>query len=80
MKGKSVAGKTDSNHQFLLGNEAIARGAIEANVAFVAGYPGTPSSEILQTVVAASQLYGIHVEWSTNEDRKSTRLNSSHCA
>ena len=62
-----MAGKTDSNHQFLLGNEAIARGAIEANVAFVAGYPGTPSSEILQTVVAASQLYGIHVEWSTNE-------------
>lgn len=58
---------TADTHHFMLGNEAIARGAIEANVAFVAGYPGTPSSEILQTVAAASRQYGIHVEWSTNE-------------
>ncbi|MEW5724926.1 MAG: indolepyruvate ferredoxin oxidoreductase subunit alpha [Thermodesulfobacteriota bacterium] len=52
---------------FLLGNEAIARGAIEANVAFVAGYPGTPSSEILETVAESARKYDIHVEWSTNE-------------
>jgi TPP-dependent indolepyruvate ferredoxin oxidoreductase alpha subunit len=30
----------------LLGNEAIARGAMEAGVAFATTYPGTPSSEI----------------------------------
>ena len=30
----------------LLGNEAIARGAVEAGVAFASTYPGTPSSEI----------------------------------
>ena len=30
----------------MLGNEAIARGAIEAGVAFATTYPGTPSSEI----------------------------------
>jgi len=31
----------------LSGNEAIVRGALEGNVRFVAGYPGTPSSEII---------------------------------
>ena len=35
----------------LLGNEAIARGAIEAGVQVVAAYPGTPSSEIVETLV-----------------------------
>ena len=33
--------------QFLLGNEAIVRGALESGVRFVAAYPGTPSSEII---------------------------------
>lgn len=53
--------------EFLLGNEAIARGALEANVGFVAGYPGTPSTEIIETLAQDAQRYGIHVEWSTNE-------------
>ena len=63
----------DSNRQkklkqdFLLGNEAIAWGAIEANIDFIAGYPGTPSSEILETLAHYSKEYGIYVEWSTNE-------------
>ncbi len=52
---------------FLLGNEAIAWGAIEANIDFIAGYPGTPSSEILETLARYSDEYGIYVEWSTNE-------------
>ncbi|MFN7973233.1 MAG: hypothetical protein U0166_12955 [Acidobacteriota bacterium] len=34
---------------FLSGNEAIARGAWEAGVRFAAAYPGTPSTEILET-------------------------------
>jgi indolepyruvate ferredoxin oxidoreductase, alpha subunit len=50
----------------LSGNEAIARGAYEAGIQVATGYPGTPSSEILETVAA---LYGdqIYAEWSTNE-------------
>jgi indolepyruvate ferredoxin oxidoreductase alpha subunit len=50
----------------LSGNEAIARGAYEAGVEVATGYPGTPSSEILETV---AKQYGkaIYAEWSTNE-------------
>lgn len=50
----------------LSGNEAIARGAYEAGVQVATGYPGTPSSEILETI---SKWYGdeIYAEWSTNE-------------
>ena len=36
--------------RFLMGNEAIALGAIRAGVGFVSGYPGTPSTEILETI------------------------------
>jgi indolepyruvate ferredoxin oxidoreductase, alpha subunit len=50
-----------------MGNNAIARGAIEAGVKVVAGYPGTPSSEILSTIARDAKKYGMHVEWSTNE-------------
>ena len=51
---------------FLMGNEAIAMGAIAAGVNLVAGYPGTPSTEVLET--AAKHNDGsIYVEWSTNE-------------
>ncbi len=50
--------------RFVMGNEAIARGAVEAGVRVVAGYPGTPASEILTSFVAYPQVY---VEWSTNE-------------
>ena len=53
--------------KFLLGNEAIAWGAIEANIDFIAGYPGTPSTEILETLAHYSDKYGIYAEWSTNE-------------
>ena len=51
--------------QFLMGNEAIALGAIRAGVGFVSGYPGTPSTEILETV-AKNNPGDIYVEWSTN--------------
>ena len=50
----------------LMGNEAIARGAWEAGVKVAAAYPGTPSTEILESLsqYPASELYA---EWSTNE-------------
>lgn len=53
--------------QFVLGNEAIARGALESGVQFAAGYPGTPSSEILQQLIDAAGNLNLHAEWSINE-------------
>ncbi len=51
--------------ELLSGNEAIARGAYEADVWVAAGYPGTPSSEIIETL---SEKYPeINSEWSVNE-------------
>ncbi len=51
--------------KILSGNEAIARGAYEAGVRFAAAYPGTPSTEILETI--ASHYKEIHAEWTPNE-------------
>jgi indolepyruvate ferredoxin oxidoreductase alpha subunit len=50
-----------------MGNEAIARGALEAGVSVVAGYPGTPSSEIIESLAKLSSRQNIYVEWSVNE-------------
>ena len=52
---------------FMLGNEAIARGAIEAGVQVVASYPGTPSSEITEALVEIADELGTYAEWSINE-------------
>ena len=52
--------------RLLSGNEAIARGAYEAGVQVATGYPGTPSSEILE-VIAAQYGREIYAEWSANE-------------
>jgi len=51
----------------LLGNEAIARGAIEAGVAFASTYPGTPSSEISLNLFQMSQESDLYFEYSVNE-------------
>ncbi len=51
----------------LLGNEAIARGALEAGVAFATCYPGTPSSEIPEQFFNISQETDLYFEYSTNE-------------
>jgi indolepyruvate ferredoxin oxidoreductase alpha subunit len=52
----------------MLGNEAIARGILEAGVIIGAGYPGTPSSEILDTLAKMSKDHPhLKVEWSINE-------------
>ena len=51
----------------MMGNEAIARGALEAGVSFCAGYPGNPSSEIIDTLLKSKVPYPFHAEWSVNE-------------
>ncbi len=48
----------------LSGNEAVARGAWEAGVRVGVGYPGTPSTEVLEALV---QLPGVRAEWAPNE-------------
>jgi indolepyruvate ferredoxin oxidoreductase alpha subunit len=50
----------------LSGNEAIARGAWEAGVRVAAAYPGTPSTEILESL-AEYPAADVHAQWSTNE-------------
>lgn len=52
--------------KLLMGNEAIALGAIRAGVGVVTGYPGTPSTEVLESV-AKYNPGNIYVEWSVNE-------------
>ena len=51
----------------MMGNQAIARGALEAGVSVAAGYPGTPSSEIIENLAGVAEAAGIYVEWSVNE-------------
>jgi len=56
------------SHVILLGNEAIARGILEAGVIIGAGYPGTPSSEILSTLAEMYPYFShLKIEWSINE-------------
>jgi indolepyruvate ferredoxin oxidoreductase alpha subunit len=55
----------------LLGNEAVVRGALEAGVAFATCYPGTPSSEVPDTLYRLKKQFpgkvGYFFEYSTNE-------------
>jgi len=51
-------------NEFMLGNEAIARAAAEAGVKVVAGYPGTPATEIVDL---CGGYPGVYAEWATNE-------------
>ena len=48
----------------LSGNEAVARGAVEAGALVAVGYPGTPSTEILESIANRDD---IDVRWSPNE-------------
>ena len=50
-----------------IGNEAVARGALEAGIGLAATYPGTPSSEIGDSFAAIAKQAGIYFEYSTNE-------------
>ncbi|MDR3280311.1 MAG: indolepyruvate ferredoxin oxidoreductase subunit alpha [Synergistaceae bacterium] len=58
--------KRAGEKRLLMGNEAIALGAIRAGVSVATGYPGTPSSEVLETI-AKERPEGVYVEWSVNE-------------
>ena len=58
---------TSGKKVLLLGNEAIARGAVEAGISVATCYPGTPSSEIPDNFFAMHQEGGFYFEYSTNE-------------
>lgn len=53
--------------KLLMGNEAIALGALAAGVQVATAYPGTPSTEIFSTLAAMAREKGIYAEWSVNE-------------
>ena len=59
--------KQTGQKMLMLGNEAIARGAVEAGLAFGATYPGTPSSEISANLFAISRESDLCFEYCTNE-------------
>ena len=64
----SVLLETEAGSRHLvMGNDAISRGALEAGVSVVAGYPGTPSTEIIEGLSKVSAERNIYVEWSVNE-------------
>ena len=56
--------KIDETSAWMSGNEAIARGAYEAGVAVASGYPGTPSTEIMENL---SMYETVYTEWAPNE-------------
>jgi indolepyruvate ferredoxin oxidoreductase alpha subunit len=60
----TVKTETTEAVEILSGNEAIARGAWEAGVKLAAAYPGTPSTEILESLAGYEDVY---CEWSPNE-------------
>jgi indolepyruvate ferredoxin oxidoreductase alpha subunit len=66
MGWKDVVEGRQGDMVLLNGNEAVARGAIEAGISFAASYPGSPTTEILETLarIPASKIY---TEWSINE-------------
>lgn len=60
---------------YVMGNSAIAAGALCSGVKLVAGYPGTPSTEIIESIFHAPH-DGVHLEWSVNEkaDKQQVQL------
>ncbi len=53
--------------KMIMGNEAIALGALASGVNLACGYPGTPSSEIIEFISKYNKKTGAYVEWSVNE-------------
>lgn len=56
-------------NQLLLGDEAIAQGALDAGISGIYAYPGTPSTEIMEYIQKSEQATNnqVHCRWSTNE-------------
>lgn len=68
MSWRDVVNGSTGEKVLINGNEAIARGALEAGVLYASGYPGSPSSEITETLArAAAARPGLYAEWSVNE-------------
>jgi len=63
----TIAVDAPGHVEVLLGNEAIARGILEAGAQVAAAYPGTPSSEILENLAKVARKVGMYAQWSTNE-------------
>lgn len=63
------AARAVADEQILLGDEAVARGAIDAGISAAYAYPGTPSTEIFQTIQDQARALGLPIRglWSTNE-------------
>lgn len=59
--------QTEGATYIVMGNEAIVRGALEAGVNVASGYPGTPSSEIIENLSRIARDRNLYVEWSVNE-------------
>ncbi|ATW27818.1 thiamine pyrophosphate-dependent enzyme [Candidatus Formimonas warabiya] len=49
------------------GNEAVAYAALRSGVNVITGYPGTPSSEVIGSLMKMGKIEGTKIEWSTNE-------------
>ncbi|MHA1616240.1 MAG: indolepyruvate ferredoxin oxidoreductase subunit alpha [Candidatus Njordarchaeales archaeon] len=64
---KSILTSPSGKEYVLMGNEAIARGAIESGIKLATAYPGTPSTEIVESLALVADELGIHVEWAVNE-------------
>jgi TPP-dependent indolepyruvate ferredoxin oxidoreductase alpha subunit len=62
-----IAANKPNSYFLLNGDEAVARGALEAGVKVAAAYPGTPSTEILETIAEVAKTFGVYAEWSINE-------------
>ena len=68
MRPEEMMAVAENDRKVLMtGNEAMVRGAIEAGLSIGAGYPGTPSSEILEDLSRVADRLDLYVEWSTNE-------------
>jgi TPP-dependent indolepyruvate ferredoxin oxidoreductase alpha subunit len=62
-----IAVDKPGSYVLLNGDEAVARGAVEADLKVASAYPGTPSTEVLETLAGASKTLGFYAEWSVNE-------------
>jgi len=62
-----IALKEPGKELLMMGNEAIARGALEAGIKVAAAYPGTPSTDIIENLASVASQMGLYVEWSINE-------------
>jgi indolepyruvate ferredoxin oxidoreductase alpha subunit len=61
---EKIVSQKKSEKLWLSGNEALALGAYEAGVEVASGYPGTPSTEIMENL---SKYEGVYTEWAPNE-------------